>query len=183
VVAQLQGKRLGVHSEMIGDGLLSLIESGAVTNRRKNFMPGKMVATFALGSESSTASWTAARISSCTADFTNDPCRRPERPAGVAQRHAAGGPAGPVRLREPGRPALLRHRRPERLRARGQPLARGQGHHGAASTAKGDTVSRIVPTLSPGTHVSTGKNDVNYVVTEYGVARLRGRPRTSGWRP
>jgi acyl-CoA hydrolase len=51
------------------------------------------------------------------------------------------------------------------------------------STAKGDTVSRIVPTLNPGTHVSTGKNDVNYVVTEYGVARLRGRPRTNGWRP
>jgi acyl-CoA hydrolase len=43
------------------------------------------------------------------------------------------------------------------------------------STAKGGTISRIVPALSPGTHVTTGKNDVNYVVTEYGVAQLRGR--------
>jgi acyl-CoA hydrolase len=43
------------------------------------------------------------------------------------------------------------------------------------STAKNDTISRIVPTLSPGTHVTTGKNDVNYVVTEYGVAELRGK--------
>ena len=43
------------------------------------------------------------------------------------------------------------------------------------STAKGDTISRIVPSLSPGTHVSTSKNDVNYVVTEYGVAQLRGK--------
>ena len=43
------------------------------------------------------------------------------------------------------------------------------------STAKGDTISRIVPVLSPGTHVSTSKNDVNYVVTEYGVAQLRGK--------
>ena len=43
------------------------------------------------------------------------------------------------------------------------------------STAKNDTISRIVPTLTPGAHVSTGKNDVNYVVTEYGVAQLRGR--------
>jgi acyl-CoA hydrolase len=43
------------------------------------------------------------------------------------------------------------------------------------STAKDGTISRIVPTLSAGTHVTTGKNDVNYVVTEYGVAQLRGK--------
>ena len=43
------------------------------------------------------------------------------------------------------------------------------------STAKNDTISRIVPTLAPGTHVSTSKNDVNYVVSEYGVAQLRGK--------
>ena len=43
------------------------------------------------------------------------------------------------------------------------------------STAKDDTISRIVPVLSPGTHVSTSKNDINYVVTEYGVAQLRGK--------
>ena len=43
------------------------------------------------------------------------------------------------------------------------------------STAKNDTISRIVPTLAPGTHVSTSKNDINYVVTEYGVAQLRGK--------
>ncbi|MGL4409970.1 MAG: acetyl-CoA hydrolase/transferase C-terminal domain-containing protein, partial [Zoogloea sp.] len=43
------------------------------------------------------------------------------------------------------------------------------------STAKDNTISRIVPTLTPGTHVSTSKNDINYVVTEYGVAQLRGK--------
>ena len=43
------------------------------------------------------------------------------------------------------------------------------------STAKNDTVSRIAPVLSPGTHVTTSKNDINYVVTEYGVAQLRGK--------
>jgi acyl-CoA hydrolase len=43
------------------------------------------------------------------------------------------------------------------------------------STAVGGTISRIVPVLSPGTHVSTSKNDVNYVVTEHGVAQLRGK--------
>ena len=43
------------------------------------------------------------------------------------------------------------------------------------STAKEGRISRIVPTLDPGTLVSTSKNDVNYVVTEYGVAQLRGK--------
>ena len=43
------------------------------------------------------------------------------------------------------------------------------------STAKNDTISRIAPMLNAGTHVSTSKNDVNYVVTEYGVAQLRGK--------
>ena len=43
------------------------------------------------------------------------------------------------------------------------------------STAKDGTISRIVPTLTPGTHATTSKNDVNYVVTEFGVAQLRGK--------
>ena len=38
-----------------------------------------------------------------------------------------------------------------------------------------DSISRIVLSLSPGTHVTTGKNDINYVVTEFGVAQLRGK--------
>ncbi|HEX7650113.1 MAG TPA: acetyl-CoA hydrolase/transferase C-terminal domain-containing protein, partial [Noviherbaspirillum sp.] len=52
VVMQLAQKRdLGIHTEMIGDGIMTLLENGAVTNRKKNHMPGKMVATFALGSK------------------------------------------------------------------------------------------------------------------------------------
>ena len=51
VVMQLTGKNdLGIHTEMLGDGILSLIEAGVVTNRRKNYLPGKTIATFALGS-------------------------------------------------------------------------------------------------------------------------------------
>ena len=43
------------------------------------------------------------------------------------------------------------------------------------STAKGGTISKIVPTLTPGAIVSTSKNDIDYVVTEYGIAKLRGK--------
>mgnify|MGYP002136547003 CR=1 FL=1 len=52
---------------------------------------------------------------------------------------------------------------------------RGKAFIVLPSTAKEGTISRIVPTLTPGTHVSTSKNDINYVVTEYGVAQLRGK--------
>jgi acyl-CoA hydrolase len=44
-----------------------------------------------------------------------------------------------------------------------------------SSTAKHGTVSRIMPTLAPGAQISTSKNDVDCIVTEYGVAKLRGR--------
>ncbi len=43
------------------------------------------------------------------------------------------------------------------------------------STAKGGSIARIMPALSPGTHVSTSKNDVDHVFTEHGVAQLRGK--------
>ena len=43
------------------------------------------------------------------------------------------------------------------------------------STAKGSSIARIMPMPSPGTHVSTNKNDIDYFVTEFGVAQLRGK--------
>jgi acyl-CoA hydrolase len=75
VVMQLHHKHdLGIHTEMIGDGILSLVESGAVTNRRKNFMPGKMIATFALGSRRCTHFMHRnPGIEMHPVDFTNDP--------------------------------------------------------------------------------------------------------------
>jgi acyl-CoA hydrolase len=51
----------------------------------------------------------------------------------------------------------------------------GKGFVTMPSTAKKGTVSRIVPILQPGAVVTTSKNDVDHVVTEYGVAKLRGR--------
>ena len=112
-------------------------------------------------------------------EFTNDPYHR--RPAttnliAINATHA-GGPAGPVRLREPGLlHAVLRHRRPEPTSC-APPTARkdGKAFIVVPSTAKDDTISRIVPTLTPGTHMSTSKNDINYVVSEFGVAQLRGK--------
>ena len=178
VVMQLVGKHdLGIHTEMIGDGILTLIEAGAVTNRKKNFMPGKMVATFALGSQKLYRFMHHnPMIEMHPSNFTNDPYIAGQNDNLISINASlqvdllgqcgsesiahlpysgTGGQADFVRAAN---------------RSRG-----GKSFLVLPSTAKDNTISRIVPVLSPGTHATTSKNDVNYVVTEYGVAQLRGK--------
>jgi acyl-CoA hydrolase len=178
VVMQLTQKHdLGIHTEMIGDGILTLVESGAVTNRRKNYLPGKMVATFALGSAKLYRFMDRnPALQIHPVDFTNDPSlaglndnlvainatlqidllgQCGSESLGLAPYSGTGGQTDFVRAAN---------------RSRG-----GKAFIVLPATAKGDRISRIVPTLTPGTHVSTGKNDVDFVVTEFGVARLRGK--------
>ncbi|MDO8931044.1 MAG: acetyl-CoA hydrolase/transferase C-terminal domain-containing protein [Rhodocyclaceae bacterium] len=178
VVMQLTHKRdLGIHTEMIGDGIMTLVESGAVTNRRKNYLPGKMIATFALGSAKLYRFMHRnPMLEMHPVDFTNDPFlagRNDKLMAinatmqidflgqcgseslGTLPYSGTGGQSDFVR-------------------------AANRSHGGKSfivlpSTAKDDSISRIVPMLTPGTHVTTSKNDINYVVTEYGVAQLRGK--------
>jgi acyl-CoA hydrolase len=179
VVMQLTGKHdLGIHTEMIGDGILTLIDSGAVTNRRKNHLPGRMQATFALGSNRLYRFMHRNPVLEMhPVDITNDPAlaglndnlvainatlqidllgQCGSESLGSVPWSGTGGQADFVRAAN---------------RSRG-----GKSFIVLPSTAKGDTLSRIVPVLAPGTHVSTGKNEVDHVVTEYGVARLRGKP-------
>ncbi|MEI8155976.1 MAG: acetyl-CoA hydrolase/transferase C-terminal domain-containing protein [Burkholderiales bacterium] len=178
VVMQLTSKHdLGIHTEMIGDGILTLVESGAITNRRKNYLPGKMVATFALGSQKLYRYMDRnPGLEIHPVSFTNDPYLAGQNDnlvainatlqidfqgqcgsesLGFSPYSGTGGQADFVRAAN---------------RSRG-----GKAFIVVPSTAKNDTISRIVPTLTPGTHVTTSKNDINYVVTEYGVAQLRGK--------
>lgn len=178
VVVQLTSKKdLGIHTEMIGDGIMTLVEAGAVTNKRKNFMPGKMVATFGLGSAKLYRFMHRnPGLEMHPVEFTNDPSIAGQNDKliainatlqidflgqcgseslGQAPYSGTGGQADFVRAAN---------------RSRG-----GKAFIVLPSTAKDDTISRIVPSLSPYTHVTTSKNDINYVVTEYGVAQLRGK--------
>jgi acyl-CoA hydrolase len=178
VVMQLVNKHdLGIHTEMIGDGILTLIESGAVTNRRKTYMPGKMVATFALGSkklyqfmERNPA------LEIHPVDFTNDPYRAAQNDKLVAINATLQidllGQCGSESLGHT--PYSGTGGQADFVRAANRSRG-GQAFIVLPSTAKDDSITRIVPTLTPGTHISTSKNDVNYVVTEFGVAQLRGK--------
>lgn len=178
VVMQLTHKHdLGIHTEMIGDGILTLLESGAVNNRRKNYLPGKMVATFALGSQKLYKFMDRnPMLEMHPVDYTNDP-------------FLAGQNDNLVAINATLQIDLLGQCGSESLGAMPYSGTGGQADFVRAanrskggkafivlpSTAKNDTISRIVPTLNPGTHVTTSKNDINYVVTEYGVAQLRGK--------
>ena len=178
VVMQLTSKHdLGIHTEMIGDGILTLIESGAVTNRKKNYLPGKTIATFALGSQKLYRYMDRnPALEMHPVDFTNDPYLASQNDnlvtinatlqidllgqcgsesLGHLPYSGTGGQSDFVRAAN---------------RSRG-----GKSFIVLPSTAKDDSISRIVPMLSPGTHVSTSKNDINYVVSEFGVAQLRGK--------
>jgi acyl-CoA hydrolase len=178
VVQQLSHKNdLGVHTEMFGDGILRLLEAGNITNQRKNVHHGKMLATFALGSGALYAYMHRnPALEIYPVDVTNDPVLAGQND----NLHSINGTLQVDLIGQCGSESL--GSRPYSGTGGQVDFVRAanRSHGGKAfivvpSTAKSGTVSRIVPTLSPGTHVTTGKNDVNYVVTEYGVAQLRGR--------
>ena len=178
VVMQLTDKHdLGIHTEMIGDGILTLVESGTVTNRRKNYLPGKMIATFALGSAKLYRFMDRnPMLEMHPSNFTNDPMLAGQNDKLVAINATLQidllGQCGSESLGSS--PFSGTGGQSDFVRAANRSRG-GKAFIVLPSTAKDDTISRIAPVLSPGTHVSTSKNDINYVVTEYGVAQLRGK--------
>lgn len=178
VVMQLTHKHdLGVHTEMVGDGIMTLVEAGAITNARKNFMPGKMVATFALGSKKLYQFLHRNQaLEMHPVSLTNDPYIAGQND----DLHAINATMQIDFLGQCGSESLgfLPYSgtggQTDFVRAANRSKG-GKAFIVLPSTAKNDTISRIVPCLSAGTHVSTTKNDINYVVTEFGVAQLRGK--------
>lgn len=168
---------LGIHSEMFSDGVVDLIEAGVVNNRRKTLHPGRCVVTFLMGTR---------RlydfvddnplIQMAPVDYVNDPrviaqndnlvsinsCVQVDligqvvsSSVGLRQISGIGGQADFVR---------------------GATMSRGgRTIMAISSTARGGATSKIVPLLDPGASVSTGRCDVDYVVTEFGIAQLWGR--------
>lgn len=170
-------QHLGVHTELLSDGLVALIEAGIVTGTHKTLNPHKVVTTFAIGSKrvydflhqnSAVEFW--------PVDYVNDP-RIIAREADFVSINATLAVdflgqcasetlAGRYWSSSGGQADF----------ARGAAWSKdGEGFIVLHATTSDGKISRIMPTLPPGSAVTTLKNTVDKVVTEFGVAELRGK--------
>lgn len=168
---------LGVHTELFSDGVLNLVESGAINNSRKKVHPGKLVTGFALGSQ---------RLY----DFVDD------NPSVIFMDIEQVNDTAIIRKN----PNVMAINSALQVDISGQVCADSLGTsiysgvggqmdfiRGAAlseggrsvialpSTAAKGTISRIATVLSPGAGVVTTRAHVHYIVTEYGIANMRGK--------
>ncbi|UDY35705.1 acetyl-CoA hydrolase/transferase family protein [Dermatobacter hominis] len=168
---------LGVHTEVLGDAVMGLIESGAVNGRRKARERGLATTTIVLGG-GELYEWADENpgLFLLPVDISNDPrvisqhddlCSINATMQVDLLGQCASESLGTHYVSSTGGQADF---------MRGAQLSRGgQSFIVTHSTAVGGTVSRIVPTLTPGAVVSAHKNLVDKVVTEHGIAELTGR--------
>lgn len=172
-----QFRDLGVHSEMFSDGVISLVEKGAITNARKSLNPGKMVCSFVMGSRKLYDFVDNNLLVDCRpTEYTNDPFIVAQNDKMVAINAAleidltgqvcADSLGTTFFSGFGGQVDFIRGA----ARSRG-----GRPIIALPSTAQDGQCSRIVPMLKPGAGVVTGRADVHYVVTEFGVAYLHGK--------
>ncbi len=170
-------KDLGIHSEMISDGVMSLVEAGVINGRCKNRHPGKIIITFAMGSHTFYR-WLHenSMVEMHPVDYVNDPFV-------VAQNDNMASINSAIAVDLLGQVAADSMGAHQFSGVGGQvDFIRGarRSKNGRSiiampATAKKGTLSRIVSTLAPGQAVSTSRNDVDYIVTEYGLAHLTGK--------
>ncbi|HSH01934.1 MAG TPA: acetyl-CoA hydrolase/transferase C-terminal domain-containing protein [Anaerolineae bacterium] len=170
-------KHIGVHTELFSDGVIDLVEAGIITCRQKTFHPGKIVAGFLFGSQKLYDFVdNNPLIELHPTDYVNDPFNIAQNEKMVAINSAlqvdltgqvAADSMGPRFFSGVG--GQVDFMRGAARSKGGKPII------ALPATAKGGTLSRIVPTLYPGSGVTTTRNEVHYIVTEFGVAYLYGK--------
>ncbi|MGA3315100.1 MAG: acetyl-CoA hydrolase/transferase C-terminal domain-containing protein [Candidatus Korobacteraceae bacterium] len=170
-------KDLGVHTELLSDNIIPLIEADVVNGQRKNVKPRKVIVGFVLGTKKLFDFIDENPIFEFhPSAYTNDPFRIAQNDRMVAINSAIEVDlTGQVCAESIGSQfysgfgGQLDFVRGAARSKYGKPII------ALPATAKHDTVSRIVPRLANGAGVLTTRADVHYVVTEYGVAYLHGR--------
>ena len=192
IVSSLKKKKhLGVHSELLSDGIAGLIRDGVVDNSNKSINPGKTIATFCMGHRST---YDFLRnndsIEFRTIDYTNNPLIIAQNSKMIAINSALeidltgqataeslghsfysgiGGQADFMRgtAIAPGGKTVLA--------LPSTALVTSADSSDDEASQKGGRVSRIVPFLGEGAGVTLTRGDIHYVVTEYGIAYLHGK--------
>ena len=174
----LKNKRdLGIHTEMFSDGVAALAEAGVITNRRKTINQGKFVATFLMGSSTLyNFVHNNPAVEMHPVDYVNDPCIIGQHDDMISINSALQ-----VDLSGQVNAEMIGH-----LQFSGTggqvDFVRGASRSNGGksiiampSTAARGSISRICRQLDEGAAVTTSRNDVHYVITEYGIANLRGK--------
>ncbi len=172
-------RNLGIHTEMLTDGIVDLYKAGCVTGARKRLNPGKLVYTFALGTKDLYAAIDRnADLMCCPVDYTNAPHVIMQNDDVVSinnttqidlQGQAASESDGHRHISGTGGQLQF---------VRGAYASKGGKSFICLSSTyekRGARKSRIVLDLTPGNIVTTPRSDVMYVVTEYGIANLKGK--------
>ncbi len=173
-------KDLGIHSEMISDGTLALYEKGVITGKYKNFDQGKMTVTFLMGTRK-------------LYDFANEnpavelrPVDYTNHPAVIMKQHKMVSINSAIQVDLQGQVVAEAMGLRQFSGVGGQvDFVRGvaMGEDGKAIIAMpsvtikkdGTMISKIVAFLDHGAPVTTSRNDVDYIITEYGIAPLKGK--------
>jgi len=178
VLANLKDKKhLGVHTELLSDGLVELMKLGVIDNSKKTINRGRSIASFSMG-RISTYDYLNdnPKIAFRTIDYTNSPLVIAKHDNMTAINSALEidltGQASAESLGK----AFYSSVGGQTDFMRGAMLAKnGKTILAMASTAQNETISRISPCLSEGASVTLHRGDVHYVVTEYGVVYLHGK--------
>lgn len=168
---------LGIHTELFSDGIIDLVDAGIINNERKTLHPGKIIAGFLLGTQQLYEFVHDNPIVELhPSEYVNDPFRIAQNDKMVSINSAISVDlTGQVNADSMGH-SLYSGVGGQVDFVRG--AARSNGGKpiiALPSTAKDDTISRIVWQLEPGSGVTTSRNDVHFVVTEYGIAYLYGK--------
>lgn len=170
-------KHLGVHTELISDGIVDLMQKGIVDNSRKTINRGKTVAAFCMGKrETYEYLHDNPMIELRTIDYTNDPLVIAQHDNMAAINTALEiDLTGQVSAESIGK-IFYSGIGGQADFMRGAVLSRnGKTILAIQSTASDGNVSRIVPFLKEGSGVTLNRGDIHYVITEYGIAYLHGR--------
>jgi len=178
LAAMMDKKDLGIHTEMFSDGVIPLVEAGVINGSKKTLHPNKIVSTFMMGTKK-LYDWVNDNpiIEMHPEHYVNDPWVIAQNYKVVSINSAlqvdvlgqvAADALGPKQFSGVGGQIDF-------IRGAKRSIGGGKSIIAIPSTAAGGKVSRIVPALYEGTAVTTTRNEIDYVVTEYGIAKLSGK--------
>jgi len=178
ILANLGNKKhLGVHTELLTDGIVELMKKGVIDNTKKTINRGKTVATFCMGKKDTyTFINDNPAVEFRTIDYTNNPLIIAQHENMCAINSALQVDLTGQATAESLGKTFYSGIGGQADFMRGAVLAkRGKTILTLPSTAQDGTVSRIVPCLPEGAGVTLNRGDIHYVVTEYGIAYLHGK--------